>query len=177
MQLTSRNTIESAVAPGVRFTVRRLDSTQRAARDLQTMEARRRSRQLSREWIAIAPMKEDGLTFVDPNQDTQEVRTQREPLDEEYTLLLNSVLKPASVRAALISIVNLSIDGRIVTTAKDFLDSRGPGTDALFDEIWQACEEASGLTDEERKNLQPPTISSELAAGETTDSTATHVNV
>jgi hypothetical protein len=174
MQITSKKTIESVAAPGVSFTVRRLNSSQRSARDLTTMEARRKNSMLAREWRSLLPaMLADGVTFMDPADDTNEARDKRYALDEEYALLLESVLKPASVRAALISIANLSVDDKPVVTAKDFLDVRGPATDDLFDEIYRACEEAAGLTDDERKNLQPPTTSNELAAGETNDTTAT----
>lgn len=172
MQLTSKVTIESKAIPGVKFTVRRLDSSQRAARDLTTMAARRKTRELSQAWRALLPeLLADGKTYKNPADDTPELKAQREPFDEEFALVTDSVLKPASVRAALVSITDLSIDDKLITSAKDFLDARGPATDGLFNEIYQACEEASGLTDEERKNLLPPIISKEVVAGETTDST------
>jgi len=174
MQLTTRKTIDSAAIPGVRFTVRRLGKTQRAARDLQTMEQRRKCAALAREWRALLPaMAEDGVTFLKPEDDTAANRDARARIDEEYGLLMDSAIKPASIRAALVSIENLAVDGKLVTTAKDFLDADAPALDDLGDEIFRACEEASGLTDEERKNLQPPTISSELAAGATSGSTVT----
>jgi hypothetical protein len=173
MQTTSKTTIESTSNPGVKFTVRRLGKSQRSARDLTTMEARRKCNALSREWRALLPaMQPDGETFVNPADDTPELRESRGALHEEYALLLESAIKPASIRAALISIEGLSVDGKSVTTAKDFIETLGPTTDDLFDEIYLACEEAAGLTDEEKGKSKPPTTTKEPEAAGTLDTTA-----
>ena len=83
MQTTSKKTIESTSIPGVTFTVRRLGKSQRSARDLTTMEARRKCNALAREWRALLPpLQSDGVTFVNPADDTNEARDKRAALDE-----------------------------------------------------------------------------------------------
>jgi hypothetical protein len=164
MQISSKRVIESKVLPGVKFTVRRLAEYQVASRDMQTAKERVRMKEIAREWQAQTP--KDGAP------DTDDMQSARFVLDDEFSNLLASVIKPASIRAALISIEGLAVDDVPVTNAKEFIAALCPPLQPLADEVYVACEQAATMTEDERKNFLPPSTSSELVDGGKTDLTA-----
>jgi len=138
MELKPRVTHESTAVPGVRYTVRTLNQIQRAKRDLEVFPHRAKIAELMAEMGRI------------PEND--ENFTKRARLDMEIGLLINQHMKPAYLRAGLVSIEGVTIDGREASVA-DVIDY---GDDALVDEIYAACAVASGITVEQQKNLQSP---------------------
>lgn len=170
MQITSRKTIESTAVPGVTFTVRRLNKTQRAKRDGPVMAERLRFSAALREREAIKPIGDpDRILSAD-------LQKEYETVNYEASLLYEEHLMPASVRAALVSIAGLEIDGAAITSASMLLESGTPETDALLDEIYEACESASTLSDEERKNLKSLTTSGEPVGDKISDTPAAPAN-
>jgi hypothetical protein len=161
LSIQSKTTAESAVCPGVKFTVRRLNKIQRSARDLPVMEPRMRYTEISERYFELKGLKEP----------TPETEREARMIDYEAGLIINEHLKPASIRAALVSIEGLEIDGK-PATADSLLADGSPDTDGLIDEIYAACEIASGLSGTQQKNLQSPSTSVEPADGETGGSTA-----
>lgn len=103
--------------------------------------------------------------IVDPPENIK----RRAALDYIAGLIKDEHLKPATIRAGLVSIEGLTIDGKSATPealigAGDF--------DELIDEIYAACEAVSGLNDEARKNLESPTTSTGPVATDLTTSGA-----
>jgi hypothetical protein len=158
MQIESKKTIESTTAPGVTFTVRRLNRIQRAKRDLGCMDARLRFTAAIERYRDLEKVKEGART---PEQET-EMRA----LDYEAGLIVNEHLKPASISAALTAITGLEIDGKPATVAA-IIENGGPEVDELLDEIYTACEAASGLSGAETKNSQSPSTLPVATDGET----------
>lgn len=159
MQITSKKTIESIAVPGVTFTVRRLNKIQRAKRDRPVMAERLRFGTALREREAIKPMKEPARVL------SADLQKEYDAFNYEATLLYEEYLVPASISAALVSITGLEIDGTAITSASALLESGTTETDTLFDEIYGACESASGLSDAERKNSKSP-ITSDVVVGD-----------
>jgi len=154
--IKSRTVVESTNCPGVTFTVRRLNKIQRSARDLPVMEARMRYTEISERYFELKAIPEQ----------TPELEREARMIDYEAGLIINQHLKPASVKAALVSISGMEIDGKPVT-AESLLADGSPDADALIDEIYAACEIASGLTGVQQKNSQSPSTSPEPGDGET----------
>lgn len=146
---SSKQTQESAACPGVRFTVRRLNDIQRARRNLKLIEARAHLTELS---ARFEDAGNGGADLVSPEQ----MRA-----DHEIGLAINIDMKPAYIRAGLISIEGLEIDGAAATV--DTLIEFGP-TD-LVNEVYGACALASGLTADQSKNSPSPGTSAVPEAG------------
>lgn len=162
LSIQSKTTIESESCPGVTFTVRRLNKIQRSVRDLPVMEPRMRYTEISERYFELKGRKEQ----------TPETLRETKMLDYEAGLVINEHLKPASIRAALVSIEGLEIDGK-PATVDSLLADGSPDTDALIDEIYQACEIAAGLTGTQQKNSPSPSTSVEPVDGGISGSTAT----
>jgi len=139
MNFRSTEVHESDAVEGVRFTVRVLNVIQRARRDAEIADQRLEFTRLLEEYRALG----------DEERNSPAGRR----LDYLSGLIADQYLKPASIRAGLVSIEGLSVDGEPVTDA-DGLIERGP--DALIEEVWLACEAASGLSEEQRKNSSSP---------------------
>jgi hypothetical protein len=104
--------------------------------------------------------------------DTPENEKRRRIVDFKAGLIRSQYMVPAYVRAGLVSITGLEIDGK-PATADSLLESTGADYDALIEEIYAACEQASGLTGDQRKNSESPTTSSAQVVTEATTSSVT----
>jgi len=159
IQLTSKKRIESAALPGVAFTVRRLAHIRRAARDLATLDAENRRVPLVREWRQIMDaegrdLSTEALIAVRAAELTVEARERLSQITRESNVILNMHIKPAAIRAGLVSVEGITgEDGKPVDDAEKLLANATPLLDGLIEEIYKACEEAGGLDAEEIKNL------------------------
>lgn len=150
----SKETVESVTCPGVRFTVRILNDIQRARRDMKLLEVRARINELQDKWVVAKDKGAGALELL--------------KINDEAALLSQSQLKPAYIRAGLISIEGLELDGAPATI--ETLIESGPVE--LVNEIYDACVKASGLGAEETKNLPSPGTSPEAEAGQESNTTA-----
>lgn len=141
MNLESKVSHESKSLPGVRFTVRRLNQIQRARRDGKIIDARVRISELT-----------DQLNSL-PKEDSEPgLKLQRARLDAQIGIEIVTIIKPAYIRAGLLSVEGLTIDGQPVKP-EDLIES---GQDDFLDEVYEACVTASGLSAEQEKNSQSP---------------------
>lgn len=151
ISIKSKNVIESKAVPGVRFTVRTLNKIQRAARDFPIASARAHIADLLEEYFAIKATPEADRT---PGQ----VERLNAIDYREYSAVYDAQIVPANLRAGIVSIEGLEIDGA-PATAQSLIDSGGADYDALITEMNDACEAASRLTPTETKNSQSDTTS------------------
>ena len=149
---SSKETHDSQACAGVRFTVRILNEIQRARRDAKLLETRARINELRDQWAA-AKDKGTSLDMI--------------KIDDEASLLSQSVVVPAFIRAGMISVDGLEIDGAPATV--EALIESGPAN--LVSEIYEACVRASGLNQEESKNSPSPGTSEGPEAGQETSTT------
>ena len=163
LQIESKRIIESSTTPGVTFTVRRLNRVQRARRDLTVIGPRMKFTAAIERYRELEALKAR----------TAEHDTEMRALDYEVGLIANNDLKPASITASLVSIAGLEIDG-LPATVQTLIENGGPDTDALMDEIYLACEEASSLSGADAKNSQSPSTLPVATDGETSATTAEH---
>jgi len=154
MDIASKITQESKVLPGVTFTVRRLNQIQRAKRDFGLIEERGRYTELYERYKALP--------------DDAEHLVARAKLDHEMGLIINAHFKPAYIRAGLVSIEGYQIDGT-APSADKLIES---GDELLVDEIYLACEVASGLSAAAQKNLPSPGTSDKPEGGQASSSIA-----
>jgi len=147
MHLTKR-TIESKTVPGCKFTVRTLNSIQRARRDASIAEHRREYTRLTTELAALlkrhigegdAEYRRTKLEALEPSMSLE-----LSSLDDQARLIMDEFINPACIRAALVSIEG--VEGITLETLFD------EASDELLDEVAKACSEASGLTAEQQKN-------------------------
>lgn len=150
---------ESKVHPGVTFKVRSLSRRDRAVREFDLIEARAALQDIQSEWLPIAPPEEG----VEDKRTPEQVK-HASVLWMKHAAIFERDIKPAVIKSALVSIEGVEIAGVVVTP--ETLFSGGSQLDALIDEIYQACEHASGLTEEQAKNSQSPTTSNGPVAGE-----------
>ncbi len=169
MQLTTTITHESAALAGVRFTVRRLNYIARCERDLGILSNRSRLGGIMREMEMLC---DGGAIVRDDDGKVTNIRTGKEStfrvLENEWAMLHQTQIVPAYIRAGLVSIEGLEVDGKPATVESVL----AAAPDALLDEIFAACHAASDLSDEQRKNWQPPGSSDVPEAGQTTPTTA-----
>lgn len=192
MLYRSKVTRDSEVMPGVRFTVRVLNQIQRARRDSEIVSARIRVSEIAaklnrlpdpdREILDIrgkatledreptGPERES-IAAIEARHGVDEARIERARLDHEMACIINTELKPAHIRAALIGIEGLEIEGETLAAPWDALFAEGPAD--LIDEIYHASVTASGLTVDQSKNSSSPSPSDKQAGGGETISTAT----
>lgn len=164
----SKKTHESTSCPGVKFTVRVLNEIQRARRDLALIDTRARINELRDKWSGLMPAPKPGAKPEDAPDDLGPHALEIVRLSEEAGMIERSVLLPAYIRASLISIEGLEIDGA-AATVDTLIES---GRDALLGEIYQACAEAAGLGADETKNSPSPGTSPEAEAGQESSTTA-----
>jgi len=164
MRFESKFTVQSVTQPGVFFEVRVLNSIQRAKLDLQNLEARVKYSEIYAEIGRLPKPPEGDPPPADPDL------IEREKLRISADCILKIDIKPATIRAGLLKIEGLEIDGLAATT--ESLIESGPS--GLIDEIWSAINNEAGLTEEQRKNSQSPSISAAPEAGqESTTNAAT----
>lgn len=168
IQITSTKTEESKAVPGVRYTVRALNRIQRAARDLPLLDMQVRIANLLKEWGDINTLlNPSGTPEADLKQSVRMIA-----IDAEYTALRALHIKPAVIRAGLVSLEGLEVDGQ-PATADLLMTNSGPEYDELIDEIYDACQAAAGLTSVQTKNSQSDTTSTgQVAPDPTTRSIA-----
>jgi hypothetical protein len=163
ISLVSKITAESKTMPGVTFTVRVLNKIQRARRDLPVMAARQKISLLIREY---GPLQE-----IPDGERTPEQEARMAAIDAEYSRLQDGEIKPCEIRAGLVSLAGIEIDGK-PATADSLIEASGADYDELLDEIATACRSAASLSPAETKNLQSDSTSTEPVG---TDSTASGV--
>ncbi len=151
ISLQSKTTHESKSVPGVTFTVRALNKIQRAKRDLPVAEARQRLAMLISEYAPLAKIDEADRT------EAQSMRMRE--IDFEFSLIDHRDIMPAEIRAGLVSIEGLEIDGK-PATVESLIEGAGADMDDLIEEIAVACKAASGLSAAETKNSESATTSS-----------------
>jgi hypothetical protein len=148
MHLAPRTTHESKSIPGCTFVTRRLNSIQRAKRDAGIAEHRREYTRLTTELSALVRRyigdgtpeeRQAKLSALEPAK-TLEMNA----LDDGARLVLDEHIRPAVIRAALVS-----IEGADGITLESLFDE---APDELIEEIDAACNAASGLTAEQQKN-------------------------
>jgi hypothetical protein len=148
MHLTTRKTHESKAIPGCKFTVRTLNSVQRARRDAAIADHRREYSRVTGELTTlVAKHLGDGseeerrakLAALD-----RSVSAELDLLADQARLIQDEFITPATIRAAL-----FSIEGAGDVTLENFVDE---APDELLDEVKAACEQASGLTADQQKN-------------------------
>jgi hypothetical protein len=175
IQLKSKTRIESAALPGIAFTVRRLAHIRRAEMDLTTVKEQAEMAALVREYHGI--METEPRKLLTPEARAARL-TELAPdqvlrigvIDRTVDLITQRYIKPASIRAGLVSIEGVTDeDGSPIATAEKLLASATPELNALINEIYEACEAASGLDAEETKNSQSPTTGDEPATAKTPD--------
>lgn len=165
MNLESTVTKDSTTRPGVRFTVRVLNKIQRARRDFALVEPRTKLTGLYQQMSAI------------PSDATEDAdRLRRASLDHECGLLIDMHLKPAYIRAGLLSIEGLEIDGK-PATADSLIERGNDELDPLIDEIYLACATESGLSEEQKKDSPSPEPSSAAPAEDEKNTTAIFASV
>ncbi len=161
MNLSPQQKHESAALPGVSFTVRRLNYIARCERDLALLEDRARMAALIGRMQALC----DGDDFTKPRAGAEQ---EHRRLDAEYAMLHQTRIIPAYIRAGLVSVDGLTVDGAAADTAAVL----AAAPDALLDEIFAACVAASDLSESQRKNWQSPGSSDAPEAGQTSSTTA-----
>lgn len=139
--IQSKIPFDSEAAEGVKYVLRRLSKIQRAKRDLAVSKERVRFSDLMREFLTLP----DGS---DEKPATPEQLERRRILDYEMTLLMDAHLKPAAIRAGLVSIEGFSVEG-FPGAADAVIECGG---DELIDEIWGHCESLAGLSMDDQKN-------------------------
>lgn len=157
MNLKSKITHQSKSAPDVSFTVRCLNVMQRARRDAAIADRKIRYSQLLADQRALLKAAIPGFyEEEDPNKRADLLKTlapdkanELAEIQFKAALLLDEHIRPAIVKAGLLSIDGLVLDGQAVTAPEAFLEC---APDELLDEVYEACESASSLTDAERKN-------------------------
>jgi hypothetical protein len=161
ISLKSKNTIASKAIPGVSFTVRTLNKIQRARRDLPVMATRQHLAGLIREY---SPLQ-------DTPDRTPAQSARLDLIEAEYSWLQDQEIYPSVIRAGLVSVDGLEIDGQ-PATADSLIESTGADYDLLIEEIYQACASAAGLTATETKNSQSATTSTAPVEADPTVSSA-----
>lgn len=185
VSIQSKVTHGSKVMPGVTFVVRTLNKIQRARRDFPIADHVYEYQEAFGEALRLLP---DG--FLKISTDTPEgikariaalaamepaTARARSMADYRAELIENEHLKPAYIRAGLVSITGAEIDGIPVTP--DTLLESSADFDALIDEIYDACREASGLTAAQVKNSESPTTGPAQVATETSGTSADPASV
>lgn len=140
----------SLVNPLVTFQIRTLNVIQRAKRDSRILKERAeyltavQNRQALTNRIIAGATDDDERKRRWDAADPDLIARVNAYYDAEQALF-NSVIVPAAITAALVSVKGM--DG--VSQVSDFLDN---APDALIEECYQLCDEASGLTVDRQKN-------------------------
>jgi len=140
-------TQDSQACPGARFTLRVLNQYQRSLRDCKIVEARARISEQAAQFAAVPDPDAEGAS---PGPEAAAERVQRATIDHRAGLIINTEIKPAYIRASLLSIEGLLLGGKPPEAPWDDLIQLAP--DGLIDEIYAAAVQNSGLTEEQEKN-------------------------
>lgn len=155
MNYCSKTKHESALFPGVVFTIKKMTERRRVQREMT---------------IAILRMKvNEGTAAIKAaiEDDANVPAGTADKLNREFGLLLHTEWYPAWIRWGVHSIDNFEIDGEKATVemAIEF------GPTALLEEMFLAVLKESGLMTVEEKNSQSPGTSEGQADGKTSDTT------
>jgi hypothetical protein len=155
--LTTTNSRESKVVPGVIFHLRKMTEGRRIELRKSLMSTNSRIRQIGREQDAILSNKEnpDMPKFLE--------------LNDEFDSLMIEEVNPKTLLWGIKSVEGLEIDGKILTIAEW---SEFPSE--LFHEMIQAINVESGLSKDEEKNLPLPTTSGAQVGKNPESSTASN---
>lgn len=158
-------THESAVMPGVKFTVRRLSVRERAVRDLPLVDVRFRITELYRrlEEVKDKIKAPDGKSEADLDR----LRLDAVRIDHEVGLLINAEMRPAYLKASLVSVEGLPKK----LSVQDLIDAQE--LDPLLEEIYAAGIAAAGMGADEIKNSPSPGTSQDPVPPGETNSIAT----
>ena len=156
MQLKVRTRHQSTVDDSVYFTIRTLNQIQRARRDAANLDGRQKyiealvARRSLVDDVVPRVMREEQerITAWNEKATPDQIRRLDELADREATLL-NSVIIPMVLGAALVTIEGLMADSKQIITVEDFIEH---APDALIKDAYDFCEKASGLTDDQQKN-------------------------
>jgi hypothetical protein len=151
LSFDSQTTVHSKALDGVSFTIRVLNRIQRAKRDLPLIEARTKYSQLWEQYEAI------------PKDAAPAEMLRKSVLLHELSIINDLHLKPAYIRAGLVSIAGLEIDGEDAT-ADSLINSGSAKLDEFIDEIYEECQKTSGLDESQKKASEPQASSSEAKA-------------
>ncbi len=161
MDLSPLQQHDSEALAGVKFSVRLLNYISRCQRDLGILEDRARMAGILSRMRDLCEGGEIGKPRAGSENDYRR-------LDAEYSILHQTRIVPAYIRAGLVSIEGLTVEGAAADT--EAILRAAP--DALLDEIFAACVAASDLTEEQRKNWQSPGTSAAPEAGQASSTTA-----
>lgn len=162
MIIATTTTHESVVIPGVSYVVRHLNYISRCERDLAMIDDRAKVSDLARRIAAVSD-EADGKRTPHAGKEGEFQR-----LNAEHSMVYQSRIVPAYVRAGLVSVAGLDVDGKPADVGT--FCSWAP--DALIDEVFAACYAASDLSDAERKNSQSPGSSPAAEDGAPSNTTA-----
>jgi hypothetical protein len=152
--LKSKFTESSKKYPGVSYTVRNLNTIRRAERDAaiasHRLEYTRLTAERATQFKALAG--EDG-TAEERNTRVNALPVDKRlailKMDEEAQHIYERFIVPNAIRAGLISVDGLDLDGVEKPTTEDVIQN---APDDLIEEIYAACVRGSGLTEDEAKN-------------------------
>ena len=191
MNIKPTFTQESQACPGVRFTMRVLNQITRAERDAELVEARSNIAELAAQMQRLpdpdepirridaaansecreqTPEEQAQIQAIEARPETVSQRVARNKLDHRIGLTITRDLKPAYIRASLISIEGFEVEGKPAVKPWDTLIRNAP--DELIDELYVVANLNSGLTTDQEKNLQSPSPSPEVEDGGTSNMTA-----
>jgi hypothetical protein len=175
----------------VRFTMRVLNQITRAERDAELVEARSNIAELAalmqrlpdpdepiRRIDAAAkaesrertPEEQAQVRAIEARPETVTQRVARNKLDHRIGVIITRDLKPAYIRASLISVEGFEVDDKPAAKPWDLLIRCAP--DELIDQLYLAANLNSDLTTDQEKNSQSPSPSPEVEDGGTNSTTA-----
>jgi hypothetical protein len=167
MNFESRTTIQSTLPAfeGVSFTVHTLNEPRRMKARLALADTSRRLREIAAQATAAV----GGKSLEDPTKFSPEEMAAFLPFSERSGDIWAADVVPAWIRALLISVQGLTIDGK-PATVESFIED-GPA--ALYAEVARHITNEAGLTKRELGESEPPSTSSAQADGRMNDSSAT----
>ncbi|MDR3718541.1 MAG: hypothetical protein P4K98_07040 [Bryobacteraceae bacterium] len=178
MNIKPTFTQDSQSCPGVRFTMRVLNQITRAERDAELVEARASTAELAAQMQRLpdpdepirrinaaaqaesrerTPEEQAQIQAIEAQPDTVTHRVARNKLDQRIGLTINRDLKPAYIRASLISIEGFEVDGQ-PAMAKPWESLLRSAPDELIDELYVAANLNSGLTTDQEITRSRPRL-------------------
>lgn len=151
MDLRTKIEYESEVAPGVKYTIRVLNQIERARRDLQMRQSRLAARAAWEKVIELGRQiwgAEESPARREELLRGHALANELASTTEFFQLITDADIMPAVVRAGVVSISGLSFDGQPATV--DTLIASGDAQ--LLKEISNRCDDACGLSADQRKN-------------------------
>ena len=154
MNIKPTFTQDSRTSPGVRFTMRVLNQITRAERDAELVDARASIAELAAEMQRLpdpdepirrieaaakaegreaTPEEQAQIRAIESKPETIGQRVARNKLDHRIGLIINRELKPAYIRASLVSIEGFEVEGKPAAKPWDTLIRNAP--DELIDEL------------------------------------------